>query len=122
MYHLECCGQRQGQPLTPLNWMVIWKGLLRAMGYHGPLDLNDKTCTSKSQLYRSVIDNLLGRVNPLSEILDPGTTSSVDIVRLRKLCSRGMSLFSQPWAYRFIKDTAPGIPDEPGWLRPRIWK
>lgn len=42
-------------------------------------------------------------VNTLSEVLNPATTPSIDIPRLRHLCSQG-------------------IPDEPGWLRPRIWK
>ncbi|KAJ6547443.1 regulator of Vps4 activity in the MVB pathway-domain-containing protein [Mycena capillaripes] len=40
---------------------------------------------------------------PLSEILDPETSPAVDMPRLRKLCSRG-------------------IPDEPAWLRARVWK
>ncbi|KAJ7940766.1 regulator of Vps4 activity in the MVB pathway-domain-containing protein [Mycena leptocephala] len=39
----------------------------------------------------------------LSEILDPETSPAVDMPRLRKLCSRG-------------------IPDEPAWLRARVWK
>ncbi|KIY50972.1 hypothetical protein FISHEDRAFT_37751 [Fistulina hepatica ATCC 64428] len=42
-------------------------------------------------------------VNPLSEMLDPQAAPIVDIARLRKLC-------------------ALGIPDNPVWLRPRIWK
>ncbi|KAJ7109261.1 regulator of Vps4 activity in the MVB pathway-domain-containing protein [Mycena epipterygia] len=40
---------------------------------------------------------------PLSEILDPDASPAVDMPRLRQLCSRG-------------------IPDEPAWLRARIWK
>ncbi|KAJ7285961.1 regulator of Vps4 activity in the MVB pathway-domain-containing protein [Mycena rebaudengoi] len=40
---------------------------------------------------------------PLSEILDPETSPAVDMLRLRQLCSRG-------------------IPDEPAWLRGRIWR
>ncbi|KIM49238.1 hypothetical protein M413DRAFT_50998, partial [Hebeloma cylindrosporum] len=35
--------------------------------------------------------------------LDPAADPEVDILQLRKLCLRG-------------------IPDEPIWLRPRIWK
>ncbi|KXN82515.1 TBC1 domain family member 13, partial [Leucoagaricus sp. SymC.cos] len=42
-------------------------------------------------------------VDPLSEVLNPPATPSIDITRLRHLCSQG-------------------IPDEPSWLRPRIWK
>lgn len=42
-------------------------------------------------------------VNILSEYLDPAADPEVDILQLRKLCLRG-------------------IPDEPIWLRPRIWK
>ncbi|KAJ7452536.1 regulator of Vps4 activity in the MVB pathway-domain-containing protein [Mycena galericulata] len=42
-------------------------------------------------------------LNPLSEILDPEAAPAVDMPRLRKLCSRG-------------------IPDEPAWLRARVWK
>ncbi|KAJ7740722.1 regulator of Vps4 activity in the MVB pathway-domain-containing protein [Mycena maculata] len=42
-------------------------------------------------------------LNPLSEILDPDASPAVDMPRLRKLCSRG-------------------IPDEPAWLRARVWK
>ncbi|THU86443.1 hypothetical protein K435DRAFT_822154 [Dendrothele bispora CBS 962.96] len=42
-------------------------------------------------------------LNSLSEILDPDSAPSVDIASLRRLCARG-------------------IPDEPAWLRPRIWK
>ncbi|KAK7054990.1 hypothetical protein VNI00_003453 [Paramarasmius palmivorus] len=42
-------------------------------------------------------------LDALSEILHPNTTPVVDIVLLRKLCNRG-------------------IPDQPSWLRPRIWK
>ncbi|KAJ7046656.1 regulator of Vps4 activity in the MVB pathway-domain-containing protein [Mycena alexandri] len=40
---------------------------------------------------------------PLSELLDPESSPAVDMFRLRKLCSRG-------------------IPDEPAWLRARVWK
>ncbi|KAJ7172601.1 regulator of Vps4 activity in the MVB pathway-domain-containing protein [Mycena filopes] len=40
---------------------------------------------------------------PLSELLDPESSPAVDMYRLRKLCSRG-------------------IPDEPAWLRARVWK
>ncbi|KAJ7098032.1 regulator of Vps4 activity in the MVB pathway-domain-containing protein [Mycena belliarum] len=40
---------------------------------------------------------------PLSEILDPETSPVVDMFKLRHLCARG-------------------IPDEPAWLRPRIWR
>ncbi|EEB86754.1 hypothetical protein MPER_16173, partial [Moniliophthora perniciosa FA553] len=36
-------------------------------------------------------------------MLRPNTSPIADIAALRKLCSRG-------------------IPDEPSWLRPRIWK
>ncbi|KAJ7343602.1 regulator of Vps4 activity in the MVB pathway-domain-containing protein [Mycena albidolilacea] len=39
----------------------------------------------------------------LSEILDPGGSPAVDMPRLRQLCARG-------------------IPDEPTWLRARVWK
>ncbi|KAJ7710027.1 regulator of Vps4 activity in the MVB pathway-domain-containing protein [Mycena rosella] len=39
----------------------------------------------------------------LSEILDPEASPVVDILKLRKLCSRG-------------------LPDEPAWLRARVWK
>ncbi|KAG6911447.1 hypothetical protein DXG01_014521 [Tephrocybe rancida] len=42
-------------------------------------------------------------LNPLSEILDPQASPTVDLPRLRRLCRHG-------------------IPDEPQWLRPRIWK
>ncbi|KAF8797922.1 hypothetical protein BYT27DRAFT_7265063 [Phlegmacium glaucopus] len=42
-------------------------------------------------------------VNHLSELLDPDATTAVNLPQLQKLCSRG-------------------IPDEPSWLRPRIWK
>ncbi|KAF9448344.1 hypothetical protein P691DRAFT_729792 [Macrolepiota fuliginosa MF-IS2] len=42
-------------------------------------------------------------VNSLSEVLNPATASSIDMTRLRHLCIQG-------------------IPDEPSWLRPRIWK
>ncbi|TRM61879.1 regulator of Vps4 activity in the MVB pathway-domain-containing protein [Schizophyllum amplum] len=42
-------------------------------------------------------------LSPLAEILDPEATPLVDLPRLRQLC-------------------ALGIPDEPSWLRPRIWK
>ncbi|KAF8969987.1 regulator of Vps4 activity in the MVB pathway-domain-containing protein [Flammula alnicola] len=42
-------------------------------------------------------------VNVLSEFLDPEASPQVDLSRLRKLCVQG-------------------IPDEPAWLRPRIWK
>ncbi|KAF8654068.1 hypothetical protein AX16_003601 [Volvariella volvacea WC 439] len=42
-------------------------------------------------------------LNTLSEILAPEASPVVDLPRLRKLCSQG-------------------IPDEPKWLRPRIWK
>lgn len=42
-------------------------------------------------------------LNQLSEILDPHSSPVVDLPRLRQLCSRG-------------------LPDEPCWLRPRIWK
>ncbi|KAF5358173.1 hypothetical protein D9756_001855 [Leucocoprinus leucothites] len=41
--------------------------------------------------------------NPISEVLNPTTNPSIDITQLRRLCSQG-------------------IPDEPVWLRPRIWK
>ncbi|KAG6330353.1 hypothetical protein ID866_8735 [Astraeus odoratus] len=39
----------------------------------------------------------------LSEILDPKTSPVVDLPRLRKLCSNG-------------------LPDDPPWVRPRIWR
>ncbi|PBK96735.1 hypothetical protein ARMGADRAFT_988770 [Armillaria gallica] len=42
-------------------------------------------------------------LNELSEILASDSSPLVDLPRLRKLCSRG-------------------IPDQPPWLRPRIWK
>lgn len=42
-------------------------------------------------------------VDSLSEMLDPEVMPVVDLPRLRKLCLHG-------------------IPDEPSWLRPRIWK
>jgi len=42
-------------------------------------------------------------VNSLSEILDPDGTQVVDLLKLRQLCIYG-------------------LPDEPEWLRPRIWK
>ncbi|KAL1687682.1 regulator of Vps4 activity in the MVB pathway-domain-containing protein [Schizophyllum commune] len=42
-------------------------------------------------------------LNPLSEILNPEATPVVDLPRLRELC-------------------ALGLPDEPSWVRPRIWK
>ncbi|KAJ7156093.1 regulator of Vps4 activity in the MVB pathway-domain-containing protein [Mycena crocata] len=42
-------------------------------------------------------------LNSLSEILDPEASLAVDMPRLRQLCSRG-------------------IPDEPAWLRARVWK
>ncbi|KAJ7273592.1 regulator of Vps4 activity in the MVB pathway-domain-containing protein [Mycena haematopus] len=42
-------------------------------------------------------------LNLLSEILDPDASPAVDMPRLRQLCARG-------------------IPDEPTWLRARIWK
>ncbi|KAF8212364.1 regulator of Vps4 activity in the MVB pathway-domain-containing protein [Mycena galopus ATCC 62051] len=42
-------------------------------------------------------------LNLLSEILDPETSPAVDMPRLRQLCARG-------------------IPDEPTWLRARVWK
>ncbi|KAF5387100.1 hypothetical protein D9615_001614 [Tricholomella constricta] len=42
-------------------------------------------------------------LNTLSEILDPQSSPVVDMVKLRRICCRG-------------------IPDEPSWLRPRIWK
>ncbi|KAH8833858.1 regulator of Vps4 activity in the MVB pathway-domain-containing protein [Flagelloscypha sp. PMI_526] len=42
-------------------------------------------------------------IDPLSEILDPSTAPVVDLPRLRTLCANG-------------------LPDEPSWLRPRIWK
>ncbi|KAJ6455699.1 regulator of Vps4 activity in the MVB pathway-domain-containing protein [Mycena sanguinolenta] len=42
-------------------------------------------------------------LNTLSEILDPDGSPAVDMPRLRQLCSRG-------------------IPDEPTWLRARIWR
>ncbi|KAJ8522908.1 hypothetical protein ONZ45_g563 [Pleurotus djamor] len=42
-------------------------------------------------------------VGPVSEILDPQLTPVVDLPRLRKLCLHG-------------------IPSEPVWLRPRLWK
>lgn len=42
-------------------------------------------------------------LNIISEILDPQGSPIVDLPRLRKLCSQG-------------------LPDEPPWLRPRIWK
>ncbi|KAL1745655.1 regulator of Vps4 activity in the MVB pathway-domain-containing protein [Schizophyllum fasciatum] len=42
-------------------------------------------------------------LNPLSEILNPEATPIVDLPRLRELC-------------------ALGLPDEPSWVRPRIWK
>ncbi|KAK0210640.1 regulator of Vps4 activity in the MVB pathway-domain-containing protein [Desarmillaria ectypa] len=42
-------------------------------------------------------------INELSEILASDSSPLVDIPRLNKLCSRG-------------------IPDQPPWLRPRIWK
>ncbi|KAJ3572501.1 hypothetical protein NP233_g3051 [Leucocoprinus birnbaumii] len=41
--------------------------------------------------------------NPLSEVLNPTTNTSVDIIRLQQLCHQG-------------------VPDDPVWLRPRIWK
>ncbi|GLB35059.1 putative regulator of Vps4 activity in the MVB pathway [Lyophyllum shimeji] len=41
--------------------------------------------------------------NTISEALDPQGSTVVDMVELRELCSRG-------------------IPDEPRWLRPRVWK
>lgn len=42
-------------------------------------------------------------LNMISEILDPQGSPIVDLPRLRRLCSQG-------------------LPDEPPWLRPRIWK
>lgn len=42
-------------------------------------------------------------VNVLSELLNSQVSEEIDLARLRKLC-----------AY--------GLPDEPSWLRPRIWK
>ncbi|KAG0705900.1 regulator of Vps4 activity in the MVB pathway-domain-containing protein [Suillus ampliporus] len=42
-------------------------------------------------------------LNVISEILDPQGSPIVDLPRLRRLCSHG-------------------LPDEPPWLRPRIWK
>ncbi|KAG1756520.1 regulator of Vps4 activity in the MVB pathway-domain-containing protein [Suillus paluster] len=42
-------------------------------------------------------------LNVISEILDPEGSPIVDLPRLRRLCSQG-------------------LPDEPPWLRPRIWK
>ncbi|KAF8894569.1 regulator of Vps4 activity in the MVB pathway-domain-containing protein [Infundibulicybe gibba] len=42
-------------------------------------------------------------VNSLSELLDPDAAPITDFPRLRKMCSNG-------------------IPDEPQWLRPRVWK
>lgn len=42
-------------------------------------------------------------LNLISEILDPQGSPIVDLPRLRRLCSQG-------------------LPDEPPWLRPRIWK
>ncbi|KAF9483904.1 hypothetical protein BDN70DRAFT_873304 [Pholiota conissans] len=42
-------------------------------------------------------------INILSELLDPEAGPNIDLTRLRKLCQYG-------------------IPDEPSWLRPRIWK
>ncbi|KAL0947036.1 hypothetical protein HGRIS_013178 [Hohenbuehelia grisea] len=42
-------------------------------------------------------------INALSEILDPDTSPIVDLPRLRHLSTYG-------------------LPDEPAWLRPRIWK
>ncbi|XP_006458445.1 hypothetical protein AGABI2DRAFT_115479 [Agaricus bisporus var. bisporus H97] len=42
-------------------------------------------------------------VNPLSEILDFQSSSSVNMKQLQSLCAQG-------------------IPDEPSWLRPRLWK
>ncbi|KAG6814300.1 hypothetical protein H0H92_013425 [Tricholoma furcatifolium] len=42
-------------------------------------------------------------LKPVSEILDPQASPVVDLPALRRLCHRG-------------------IPDEPKWLRPRIWK
>ncbi|KAH6918696.1 regulator of Vps4 activity in the MVB pathway-domain-containing protein [Coprinopsis sp. MPI-PUGE-AT-0042] len=43
-------------------------------------------------------------VNVLSEIMNPGEGKDVDMIALRRFCS-------------YV-----GIPDEPSWLRPRIWK
>ncbi|KII88623.1 hypothetical protein PLICRDRAFT_161896 [Plicaturopsis crispa FD-325 SS-3] len=42
-------------------------------------------------------------LNALSEALDPASSPVVDLPRLRKLCSNG-------------------IPDDPPWIRPRVWK
>lgn len=42
-------------------------------------------------------------LNMISEILDPQGSPIVDLPRLRRLCAQG-------------------LPDEPPWLRPRIWK
>ncbi|CAA7271804.1 unnamed protein product [Cyclocybe aegerita] len=42
-------------------------------------------------------------VNTLSELLDPEAAPEVDLALLRRLCVRG-------------------IPDQPVWLRPRVWK
>ncbi|KAG5646689.1 hypothetical protein DXG03_002679 [Asterophora parasitica] len=42
-------------------------------------------------------------LNTLSEILDPHSSPVVDMAKLRHICCRG-------------------IPDEPSWIRPRIWK
>ncbi|KAI6040636.1 regulator of Vps4 activity in the MVB pathway-domain-containing protein [Pisolithus marmoratus] len=42
-------------------------------------------------------------LNQLSEILDPGSSAVVDLSRLRRLCSHG-------------------LPDDPPWIRPRIWR
>lgn len=58
-------------------------------------------------------------VNTVSELLDPDATPVVDLPQLRKLCSRGQDLNYISAANTHF-DT--GIPDEPSWLRPRIWK
>ncbi|KAG5636809.1 hypothetical protein H0H81_006797 [Sphagnurus paluster] len=42
-------------------------------------------------------------LNVISELLDPQGSPVVDMAKLRQICSRG-------------------IPDEPSWIRPRIWK
>lgn len=70
---------------------------------------------------RGVQELILFSVDPLSEIMDPELTPVVDLPRLRKLCMHGGSHhYLSP--YDRSRVSRQGIPDEPVWLRPRLWK
>ncbi len=84
------------------------------------LQPNEKSvCCLDSAVYTHLI--LTGiRVDAISALLDPSSTVEIDLVNLRMLCSHG-TLSSTTLLFRHSV-RAPGLPDYPPWLRPRVWR